>query len=139
MSFHGLPQAYFDAGDPYYCHCQKTARLLAESLKLTAQDYTVTFQSRLGVKAWLKPYTDESLKALPAQGIRHVQVVCPGFSADCLETLEEVAMENRDHLPGGGRRVLPVHPLPQRRRGAHPLPARLDRAAPPGLGAGHRR
>ncbi len=102
MSFHGLPQAYFDAGDPYYCHCQKTARLLAESLKLTAQDYAVTFQSRLGVKAWLKPYTDESLKALPAQGIRRVQVVCPGFSADCLETLEEVAMENRDHFLAAG-------------------------------------
>jgi protoporphyrin/coproporphyrin ferrochelatase len=102
MSFHGLPQAYCNAGDPYYCHCQKTARLLAESLRLSAQDYDVTFQSRLGVKAWLKPYTDESLQALAAQGIRHVQVVCPGFSADCLETLEEVSMENRDHFLAAG-------------------------------------
>lgn len=102
MSFHGLPQAYFDAGDPYYCHCQKTARLLAESLGLAPEDYAVTFQSRLGVKAWLQPYTDEYLQGLPAQGIRHVQVICPGFSADCLETLEEVAMENREHFLAKG-------------------------------------
>ncbi len=102
MSFHGLPQAYFDAGDPYYCHCQKTARLLAESLGLAPEDYAVTFQSRLGVKAWLQPYTDEYLQGLPAQGIRHVQVICPGFSVDCLETLEEVAMENRDHFLAKG-------------------------------------
>ena len=102
MSFHGLPQAYFDAGDPYFCHCQKTARLLAERLELAPEDYAVTFQSRLGVKAWLKPYTDEYLQGLPAQGIRQVQVICPGFSADCLETLEEVAMENRDHFLAKG-------------------------------------
>ena len=102
MSFHGLPQAYCEAGDPYYCHCQKTARLLAERLQLASADYQVTFQSRLGVKAWLKPYTDETLKALPAQGVRRVQVICPGFSADCLETLEEVAMENRDFFLGAG-------------------------------------
>lgn len=102
MSFHGLPQAYFDAGDPYYCHCQKTARLLAESLGLAPEDYAVTFQSRLGVKAWLQPYTDEYLQGLPAQGIRHVQVICPGFSVDCLETLEEVAMENREHFLAKG-------------------------------------
>ena len=102
MSFHGLPQAYCEAGDPYYCHCQKTARLLAERLQLSSADYRVTFQSRLGVKAWLKPYTDETLKALPAEGVRRVQVICPGFSADCLETLEEVAMENRDFFLGAG-------------------------------------
>ena len=102
MSFHGLPRAYFDAGDPYYCQCQKTARLLAETLGLTAEDYAVTFQSRLGVKAWLQPYTDEYLQGLPPQGIRRVQVICPGFSADCLETLEEVAMENRDHFLAKG-------------------------------------
>ncbi|MFZ1539054.1 MAG: ferrochelatase [Chromatiaceae bacterium] len=102
MSFHGLPQAFCAAGDPYYCHCQKTARLLAERLQLAGDDYAVTFQSRLGVKAWLQPYTDETLKALPAQGIRRVQVVCPGFSADCLETLEEVALENRDYFLAAG-------------------------------------
>ncbi len=102
MSFHGLPQAYFDAGDPYYCHCQKTARLLAESLELSANDYGVTFQSRLGRQPWLKPYTDETLKSLPAQGIHQVQVICPGFSADCLETLEEIAVENRGHFLAAG-------------------------------------
>ena len=102
MSFHGLPQAYFDAGDPYHCQCHKTARLLAERLGLGAGDHAVTFQSRLGVKAWLRPYTDEYLQGLPGQGIRRVQVICPGFSADCLETLEEVAMENRDHFLAKG-------------------------------------
>jgi len=102
MSFHGLPQAYCDAGDPYFCQCHKTARLLAERLELATEDYAIAFQSRLGVKAWLQPYTDAYLQGLPAQGIRRVQVICPGFSADCLETLEEVAMENRDHFLAKG-------------------------------------
>ena len=103
MSFHGIPDEYFRKGDPYHCHCHKTARLLAQRLGLEADRYQVTFQSRLGPKQWLQPYTDETLRALPAKGIRNVQVVCPGFSADCLETLEEVAVENRDiFLQAGG-------------------------------------
>ncbi len=105
MSFHGIPREYFDHGDPYYCHCQKTARLLAERLGLAADDYRVTFQSRLGPKQWLQPYTDATLRELPASGIRDVQVICPGFSADCLETLEEIAVENRDtFVEAGGER-----------------------------------
>jgi protoporphyrin/coproporphyrin ferrochelatase len=105
MSFHGIPKEYFDDGDPYHCHCHKTARLLAERLGIGIDDYTVTFQSRLGPKEWLRPYTDETLKTLPERGERHVQVVCPGFSVDCLETLEEVAMENRDYfLAAGGEK-----------------------------------
>lgn len=105
MSFHGIPREYFDAGDPYFCHCQKTARLLAERLGLSTRDYAVTFQSRLGPREWLRPYTDETVRSLPAEGVRHVQVICPGFSADCLETLEEISVENRDYfLQAGGER-----------------------------------
>jgi ferrochelatase len=103
MSFHGIPRDYFEAGDPYYCECQKTGRLLAETLGLDKDQWQLTFQSRLGPKEWLRPYTDESLRALGEQGVKKVDVVCPGFSADCLETLEEIAMENREvFLEAGG-------------------------------------
>lgn len=105
MSFHGIPEDYFHKGDPYYCECQKTGRLLAERLGLTPQQWRLSFQSRLGPKRWLQPYTDKTLKSLAGSGTKSVQVVCPGFSADCLETLEEVAMENRDiFLKAGGER-----------------------------------
>jgi ferrochelatase len=104
LSFHGIPRDYFLAGDPYYCECQKTGRMLAEALGLAEDRWQLTFQSRLGPKAWLKPYTDHTLEALAKAGTRHVQVICPGFSADCLETLEEVAMENRDIFLGAGGR-----------------------------------
>jgi ferrochelatase len=103
MSFHGIPQDYFDQGDPYYCECQKTGRLLAEALELSADDWTLTFQSRLGPKKWLQPYTDQVLQQLPTDRVRSVQVICPGFSADCLETLEEIAQENRElFIQAGG-------------------------------------
>ncbi len=103
MSFHGIPKAYFLAGDPYFCECHKTARLLAERLQLSEQRWQMTFQSRLGPKEWLTPYTDHTLQALAKEGIKKVHVLCPGFSADCLETLEEIAMENRDtFLAAGG-------------------------------------
>lgn len=104
-SFHGIPQDYFHKGDPYHCECHKTARLITEALNLNSSEAQLSFQSRLGPKQWLRPYTDETLKSLPEQGVKHVQVLCPGFSADCLETLEEVAMENRDYfLESGGER-----------------------------------
>jgi ferrochelatase len=104
MSFHGVPMDYLLNGDPYHCECHKTARLLAEKLGLKDNEYMVTFQSRLGPKEWLKPYTDHSLETLGKAGIKSVQVVCPGFSSDCLETLEEIAMENRDvFLEAGGQ------------------------------------
>lgn len=103
MSFHGIPEEYFRKGDPYYCECQKTGRLLVEELGLRDHQWQIGFQSRLGPKQWLQPYTDETLKMLAASGVRSVQVMCPGFSADCLETLEEIAMENRDlFLEAGG-------------------------------------
>ncbi len=96
MSFHGLPQAYFTAGDPYHCQCWKTARLLAAQLQLEDKDWQVSFQSRLGAQPWLQPYTAQTLTAAAQAGIRNVQVICPGFSADCLETLEETALKNGD-------------------------------------------
>jgi len=105
FSFHGLPQRYFRAGDPYFCECHKTARLLAETLQLNAERWQLTFQSRFGREPWLQPYTDHTLRELARAGTRHVQVVCPGFSADCLETLEEIDEENRAlFLNAGGER-----------------------------------
>jgi ferrochelatase len=95
MSFHGIPKRYFLAGDPYYCECHKTARLLAEALQLPQGRWQLAFQSRFGREEWLKPYTDHTLRAWAAAGLKSVDVVCPGFSADCLETLEEIAEQNR--------------------------------------------
>ena len=103
MSFHGIPQSYFEAGDPYPCECRKTARLLAEQLGLSDDAWRISFQSRFGRKQWLQPYTDHTLATLAQTGTRSVQVICPGFSVDCLETLEEIAMQNRDvFLDAGG-------------------------------------
>lgn len=93
MSFHGLPRFSLDRGDPYHCECQKTARLLAEALGLGAGKFIVTFQSRFGRAEWLKPYTQATLEELARQGVKRVDVVCPGFVSDCLETLEEIGLE----------------------------------------------
>jgi ferrochelatase len=102
VSWHGIPQAYFDKGDPYFCHCAKTTRLLSEATGLGEKMLT-TFQSRLGPKQWLKPYTIETVKALAAQGVKKLVVIAPGFVSDCLETLEELAVENRRaFLEAGG-------------------------------------
>lgn len=104
MSFHGLPKAFLMRGDPYHCECYKTARLLAEQLGISKEEYVVTFQSRLGRAEWLQPYTEPTVQALAKQGIKHIDVVCPGFLADCLETLEEIAMEVRQaFLTAGGQ------------------------------------
>ncbi len=105
ISFHGLPKRYLLAGDPYFCQCQKTARLLAEKLGLDEDRWRISFQSRVGREEWLKPYTDETLKALPGEGKKSVQVICPGFPSDCLETLEEINVQNREwFLQAGGER-----------------------------------
>lgn len=104
MSFHGIPKRNLTQGDPYYCECQKTARLLAENLNLRPNEYRVTFQSRFGKAEWLQPYTDKTLEALPKEGIKTVDVICPGFAADCLETLEEIQIENKEiFLKAGGQ------------------------------------
>ncbi len=102
FSFHGVPQRYLVNGDPYHCQCQKTARLVAEALHLDAARWMVVFQSRFGREPWLQPYCDHVLKELPGQGVKSVDVVCPGFAADCLETLEEIDQQNRDFFLGAG-------------------------------------
>jgi len=102
MSFHGVPHRTLMEGDPYHCECHKMARLLAQRLGLTQDQWMITFQSRFGRAAWLEPYTEPTLEALGRQGVGRVDIVCPGFVADCLETLEEIAQEARDAFLGAG-------------------------------------
>lgn len=105
FSYHGIPKRYLLNGDPYHCECYKTSRLLAEHLGLEKHQYMTTFQSRFGREEWLKPYTDHTLMALPKEGVKSVQIVCPGFSSDCLETIEEIGEENREYfMEAGGER-----------------------------------
>jgi ferrochelatase len=104
MSFHGVPQRSLTLGDPYHCECYKTARLLAQELSLADSEFRVTFQSRFGRAKWLEPYTEPTLVALAQSGTERVDVICPGFAVDCLETLEEIAQEARDaFVEAGGR------------------------------------
>lgn len=102
-SFHGVPQSYLEKGDPYHCQCQKTARLMREALGLDEHRFRITFQSRFGPEEWLQPYTDKTVEALAKQGVKRLAVCMPGFAADCLETLEEIAGENAEifHHNGG--------------------------------------
>lgn len=102
MSYHGIPQRYRTNGDPYFCQCQATSRLLADRLSLQENDFQVVFQSRFGREPWLQPYCDETLKALPEKGIKNIQIICPGFSADCLETIEEIDEENKEYFMEAG-------------------------------------
>ena len=95
-SFHGIPLSYFQKGDPYHCHCQKTARLVREHLGWPEDKLIVTFQSRFGPEEWLQPYTDKTLEKLATDGVKSIAVLTPGFSSDCLETLEEIAGEGRE-------------------------------------------
>ncbi len=103
ISFHGLPRASLDKGDPYHCECHKTARLLAEALQLPAEAHQLSFQSRFGRAEWLQPDTAATLQTLARNGVRRVDVICPGFTADCLETLEEIAIAGKaTYLQAGG-------------------------------------
>jgi protoporphyrin/coproporphyrin ferrochelatase len=102
LSYHGIPKRYLTNGDPYHCECHKTSRLIAQQLGLSKDQYITCFQSRFGKEEWLKPYTDDTLKALPTQGVKSVQIFCPGFSADCLETIEEIGEENRHYFMQAG-------------------------------------
>ncbi|QLB18258.1 ferrochelatase [Mannheimia granulomatis] len=102
FSFHGIPKRYEAEGDFYSKHCYETAELVTEKLGLPRERWHLSFQSRFGDEEWLKPYTDETLEGFPEQGIKKVAVVCPGFSADCLETLEEIAEENRENFEKAG-------------------------------------
>jgi ferrochelatase len=148
MSFHGLPRGALERGDPYHCECHKTGRLLAEALGLGSDDYVVTFQSRFGRAEWLRPYTQPTLVELACSGVQRVDVVCPGFVADCLETLEEIGMVARDAFleSGGSRftlvpclnespewisamvRIAAEHGWPARARGDPELGAQAERA-----------
>lgn len=111
MTFHGVPKFHLDKGDPYHCESHKSARLIAEGLGLKTGQYVVTFQSRFGKTEWLQPYTDKTLEAMGRDGTRRIDVICPGFAADCLETLEEIAIEGKaTFLQAGGKEFnyLPV-------------------------------
>jgi len=105
ISFHGMPRATLDKGDPYFCHCQKTARLLAQKLQLDDSQWELVFQSRFGKAEWLKPYVAERLPQLPKEGVTDIQIICPGFAIDCLETLDEINIEGREEfLKAGGEK-----------------------------------
>ena len=104
FSFHGIPQRFINNGDPYFDHCQKTTQLVAEELGLQPNEWKLVFQSRFGREPWLEPYCSLTLKELPKTGVKNVDVICPGFAADCLETLEEIQMENKAlFIEAGGK------------------------------------
>jgi ferrochelatase len=106
FSLHGIPERYVRNGDPYQQQCQESVEDVARRLGLANEEWMLTFQSRVGREPWLQPYTDKTLEALPKQGVHHVQVVCPGFAVDCLETLEEIAIQNRDlFVESGGKKL----------------------------------
>ncbi|GAA5784993.1 ferrochelatase [Chitiniphilus shinanonensis] len=128
MSFHGIPRFAVDKGDPYQRQCQRTAQLLAQALGLADDRYTVAFQSRFGRAEWLKPYTSETLAGLGRKGARNVDVVCPGFVSDCLETLEEIALEGKQtFLQAGGSTLRYIPALNDDNRWIHALTALIER------------
>ena len=103
FSYHGMPERYLHEGDPYFCFCHKTTRLVAEKLRLDEDDYEMAFQSRFGYEKWLQPYTDKTLESLPKEGKKNVLAICPGFSSDCVETLEEIQIQGKESfLESGG-------------------------------------
>jgi len=101
-SYHGIPKRYLTSGDPYHCLCHKTSRMLGEELGIGKDEIRVVFQSRVGREEWLRPYCDETMKNLPGEGIKSIDVLCPAFSADCLETIEEISGENREYFEENG-------------------------------------
>ena len=107
-SYHGIPKKYFEKGDPYHCYCQKTSRLLSE--KFTKIPIKTTFQSRFGPQQWLQPYTDKTLELLPKEGVKNVLVICPGFSSDCVETLEEISIQGKESFISNGGKNFDVVP-----------------------------
>jgi len=99
-SYHGIPKKYFDKGDPYHCYCHKTTRLISE--KFTSIKIQTTFQSRFGPQEWLQPYTDKTLENLPKEGVKNILTICPGFSSDCVETLEEILIQGKESFINAG-------------------------------------
>jgi ferrochelatase len=140
FSFHGIPRRYFLAGDPYHCQCLASAREIASRLGLGAEQWSVSFQSRVGREEWLRPYTDETIGALARSGVQQLDVVCPGFAVDCLETLEEIAMQNADvFVAAGGRQLRYIPALNAQPAHAEALAALVRRHAAgwPELEPGH--
>ena len=138
MSFHGIPERNVRAGDPYFDQCHSTARLLADELLLREGEWSVSFQSRFGPAGWLKPYTRAVLGGMPARGVREVSVVCPGFAVDCLETLEEINVENRAaFLSAGGARFEYVPALNARPAHAQCLSDLIAQHCQGWMAAGH--
>lgn len=128
MSFHGAPQYTLDRGDPYFCHCHKTARLLAEKLQLNKEQYSVSFQSRFGRAKWFEPGTENMLQKLGRSKVGKLDVICPGFVADCLETLEEIALEGKQtFLSSGGQEYRYIPSLNDRSDWIAALGARITR------------
>lgn len=112
FSFHGIPQRYVHNGDPYQIHCQQTVDSVCKQLRLKEEDYLLVYQSRVGKEPWLQPYCDETMKSLPNTGIKNIDVICPGFSADCLETIEEIDEENKEYfMEAGGESYRYIHCL----------------------------
>ena len=107
-SYHGIPKKYFEKGDPYHCYCQKTSRLMSEKYKEIP--IKTTFQSRFGPQEWLQPYTDKTLENLPKEGKENILVICPGFSSDCVETLEEIAIQGKESFIKSGGKNFDVVP-----------------------------
>lgn len=130
MSFHGIPQRYCDLGDPYYQQCLQTAEQLAHTLDLSDDQWAISFQSRVGREPWLQPYTDEALKQWAANGVKTVDVICPGFSADCLETLEEIQTENAGYfVEAGGESLRYIPALNSRPDHIHALKTIVEAAS----------
>lgn len=102
LSYHGIPKRFQDEGDPYGHQCHRTSELLAAELGLAEEEWRTTFQSRFGREEWLQPYTDDTMQALPKEGIKNISVICPAFAADCLETLEEITEENKEYFMAAG-------------------------------------
>jgi ferrochelatase len=128
VSFHGVPKSYLLKGDPYHCHCHKTWRLMREAFGWPEERFRLSFQSRFGTEEWLRPYTDETVKALAASGVKRLAVVAPGFSADCLETLEELDGENRHYFEAnGGERFAYLPCLNDREEGMRVIRAVVER------------
>ncbi|MEZ5775380.1 MAG: ferrochelatase [Hyphomicrobiaceae bacterium] len=127
-SYHGIPQSYFDKGDPYHCHCQKTTRLLREALGWERERLVTTFQSRFGPEEWLKPYTDETVVSLAQKGVKRLAVINPGFVADCLETLEEIAEQAKESfIHHGGERFTHIPCLNDSEEGMDVIEAQVRR------------
>ncbi|GAB2536888.1 ferrochelatase [Rhodanobacter koreensis] len=128
LSFHGIPERYVRLGDPYAEQCQRTAKLLRERLQLSEEQLIVSFQSRVGRERWLQPYTDARVRELAAAGVRKLDVACPGFAVDCLETLEEIAMQNRDFfIAAGGATLRYIPALNDSKEQVHSLAALVQR------------